>query len=1049
MLAALADGNNAATVENGFFRLTTANGWLTKLEVDPQGCGEYRPTYFWGLFAGDEAELEMPAQVTAEGEGNRLRCTGVPLLTNPQTISTPGRKKSVRLEPGHTLGQTFRTTKDGLAKVSVNCPTWYTTESGLTLTLYRQLSPYSEVTTPRPPRYSHRSSSPMQDGVTNSSTHQLTRALVGSGNSSFVSPLSSPKWKRVARKRFERVRDNSWVTLTFPPQPAGLYRLEMSEPVGTIGWWSVPEDALPEGEALADGKPVPQEERCFKATLFEVVSATVEYVLEENRLTLRVTPDVSGAREFTLLTPWVSEGTEVSDRTRVLFSRFFSDTGRYLPIQQLKRRDSLDFGMEAGDWLEATGVNGFDLRFRDLHGTLHWEMTTDRMALRLATDNSLTLELLPHEDRRPEFYPVFFSSDPAFNQVLNRFFYERAFSWPLSPALADWMEWLARLRYWVNLPGLHSRERGHLLTYKMDEEGYVYTWGGQKEWPFPDNEKYDARHFTTNANFILGCWRYYCWTHDDDFLRRNLARLRRAMEWQLTVGQGAEGLFIDNSPDHDGTSRGVHSNYWDDIPFGYKSAYENIYFYASLHAMAEMEEVAQKSGWKPKEPAPPARTPDFYRSLAARVHRNYDATFWNEEAGRYIGCVDVHGERHDYGFTYVNTEALAYGLGTPAKARRIYRWMEKEPTATGKPDTYFFQFAPRVTTLDCSEWWYLEGKAEIPAQPFDTHLENGGAILYTSFYDVLARARWLGADNAWERFRAILRRYDQPDRLCGGSPLYFRGKPYLNGWAVGTDIPFPESGLVPAAFLYAFLGVEAHVDGLHITPNLPTALAYGGVRNLFYRGLLLTLTLRRAEGGYHLEIAGKHPGREFRVTATLRAGETYLFRKPPPPVTFPPLTEFIGPVWQGEWIWLPGKRDQPNLTVFARRTFDLPEPVQAATVWVTADNTYDLLVNGEPVGSDGRWETVERYDLTALLREGGNVLALRAYNADGPGGLLMEVEIKLASGRTLVWGTDATWRVAPTAPPGWERAEFDDATWERAESWGSPPVGPWGVLERP
>jgi hypothetical protein len=280
--------------------------------------------------------------------------------------------------------------------------------------------------------------------------------------------------------------------------------------------------------------------------------------------------------------------------------------------------------------------------------------------------------------------------------------------------------------------------------------------------------------------------------------------------------------------------------------------------------MAEIESVMSHE----KTPdAPAARSSSYYRQLAQQVKRRYQETFWDESAGRYIGCVDIHGNRHDYGFTYVNTEALAYGLGDAEKAKRIYHWMENEPTSTGKADTYFFELAPRVNTLDCSGWWYLEGKGEIPSQPFDTHCENGGAILYTSFFDLMARHRWLGADNAYQRLWGILRRYDQPDRLCGGNPMYFGGKPYINGWAVGTDIPFPESGLVPAFFLYGFLGVEARVDGLYISPKLPKDLAFAGVRNLFYRGFSLTCACKRSAQDTSLRLPARN-----RATASVSSG---------------------------------------------------------------------------------------------------------------------------------------------------------------------------------
>ena len=96
-------------------------------------------------------------------------------------------------------------------------------------------------------------------------------------------------------------------------------------------------------------------------------------------------------------------------------------------------------------------------------------------------------------------------------------------------------------------------------------------------------------------------------------------------------------------------------------------------------------------------------------------------------------------------------------------------------------------------------------------------MQDGGAILYTSGFDVMARARYRSADDAWARMTAILDRWTEPDSICGGAPLY-RGEGTVDApggaHSVGTDVPFPESGLAPASFLYAFVGVEAEPEAL-------------------------------------------------------------------------------------------------------------------------------------------------------------------------------------------------------------------------------------------
>jgi len=847
----------AQTLQNPFFQVQVDGGWLRSLQVDPSGKGNYVPSRFLGLVAGDDSVLSLPPTGEGRIEGYRLIWQGATLLVPRQSFASAVRQQALRLEPGHTLAQEFELGEAGLTVVEVNCPTWLTTGSGMTLSLWR---------------------------------------------------WENSAWQQIVQQKFTNVQDNRWVRLVVAPQPAGRYRVQMSDPVGTIGWWATPERRLPGSVPLRDGQPVAEGERCMRLWLFDVRQTDVLYSLEGNRL--QITVQGSEVKEWVLLTPWGSEGTDVTDPERIPFRRFFSDFGRYLPVEQLKRRDELESGMHARDWLEMTGNGTADYRWRNLNGELRWAMTADQMRLSLRTGATVTLELLPHDERRlPAFYPRFFSSNSRLDDLMNRFYYERAFSWPLAPALADWMEWLARTRYWVALPGFHARERAHLLHYKLDEDGYVYTWGDRKEWPFPDNEKYDARHFTTNANFILGCWRYYCWTGDKEFLRRNIARIRRAMEWELNECEGAEGLFVITSPEHDGTTKGLHSNDWDNIPFGHLCAYENIYFYASLQAMAEIESVMSQE----KTPnAPTPRTPSYYRQLAQQVKR----------------------------------------------------------------------------------------------------------------------------------------RYDQPDRLCGGNPMYFGGKPYINGWAVGTDIPFPESGLVPTYFLYGFLGVEARVDGLHISPRLPSDLTFAGVRNLFYRGLLLDLRVQKEGEGYRITLACSQPGHRFRIQRRVREGETWVFRQPPAPARFPDIATVIGADWRAEWIWMPGQWETPNITVYARRTFDLLAKPIEATLWVSADNRYRLWVNGVFVGEDDDFAVAERYDVTRLLKLGRNLLAVQVDNVDGPGGLLLEMRVRLPNGQTRWVISDPGWKVTDRASTEWHKLPYDDSRWLPAETRGQAPVFPWGMIER-
>jgi alpha-L-rhamnosidase len=107
------------------------------------------------------------------------------------------------LNPGATQGQTFTSSKR-FYSVSASVPTFVTTHSGLTLSLYE----------------------------------------------------GGPGGKLVARHRFNNQPDNAWATLKLRrPAPPGKYYLEQSNVTGKIGWWTYDNGGYEGGEAYANGKP--------------------------------------------------------------------------------------------------------------------------------------------------------------------------------------------------------------------------------------------------------------------------------------------------------------------------------------------------------------------------------------------------------------------------------------------------------------------------------------------------------------------------------------------------------------------------------------------------------------------------------------------------------------------------------------------------------------------------------------------------------------------------------------------------------------------------
>jgi alpha-L-rhamnosidase len=87
---------------------------------------------------------------------------------------------------------------------------------------------------------------------------------------------------------------------------------------------------------------------------------------------------------------------------------------------------------------------------------------------------------------------------------------------------------------------------------------------------------------------------------------------------------------------------------------------------------------------------------------------------------------------------------------------------------------------------------------------------------------------------------------------------------------------------------------------------------------------------------------------------------------------------------EASWIW---HRSGGSLCYF-RRSVVLTEEVRAAQVAITADNGYELFVNGAFVASDigiesGVWQSVETHAIASMLRIGTNVIAIRALDLGG------------------------------------------------------------------
>ena len=148
------------------------------------------------------------------------------------------------------------------------------------------------------------------------------------------------------------------------------------------------------------------------------------------------------------------------------------------------------------------------------------------------------------------------------------------------------------------------------------------------------------------------------------------------------------------------------------------------------------------------------------------------------------------------------------------------------------------------------------------------------------------------------------------------------------------------------------------------------------------------------------------------------------------------------------WIWSTKDANTSAAAgdVYFRRTITVDAPTKG-TVEITADNRFDLFVNGRSVGANATWQTRTKYDITPLLVPGRNLIAVRGTNdGEDPAGLVAKINIEQKDKPAIEIVTDADWLFTTKQWGNWARPEFDDSKWEKAIVLGVyGKTTPWGA----
>ena len=179
---------------------------------------------------------------------------------------------------------------------------------------------------------------------------------------------------------------------------------------------------------------------------------------------------------------------------------------------------------------------------------------------------------------------------------------------------------------------------------------------------------------------------------------------------------------------------------------------------------------------------------------------------------------------------------------------------------------------------------------------------------------------------------------------------------------------------------------------------------------------------------------------------------------PPPEPTLKDESPLAQLFKQTSWVWYPEgapAESAPPGPCYFRRQLQLPphRPITEAVFTGTADNRFELFVNGAEVGgSDASaegWRHPVTLDVREHLRPGVNQFALAAVNASNqpnPAGVLGVLEVRFAQGDPLFIRLDPQWRTTRNLEPGWTAVGHDDSGWLPAAEIAAFGSGPWGRL---
>ena len=145
---------------------------------------------------------------------------------------------------------------------------------------------------------------------------------------------------------------------------------------------------------------------------------------------------------------------------------------------------------------------------------------------------------------------------------------------------------------------------------------------------------------------------------------------------------------------------------------------------------------------------------------------------------------------------------------------------------------------------------------------------------------------------------------------------------------------------------------------------------------------------------------------------------------------------------QADWITATPSATSGQ-TAFFRKTFTAPFGLVKAVLLAACDQRMMVFVNGKSAADVVGFGRAASVDVTPLLREGLNVLAVRVENADGLASFRVMLELATERGRQSWIVSNSTWLCSTSEADGWKSLNFS-GTWQPAIGHGAQGIEHWG-----